>query len=48
MLEETVTRLGNDIADLAYKLSFLEEEVAKLNAYMNDIKDNSTEVNDEL
>jgi hypothetical protein len=39
MLEETVTRLGNDIADIAYKLSYLEEEVAKLNAYINDIKE---------
>ena len=39
MLEEVVTRLGNDVADIAYKLSFLEEEIAKLNAYINDIKE---------
>mgnify|MGYP003151898864 CR=1 FL=1 len=39
MFEETITRLGNDIADIAHKLNFLEEEVAKLNAYIIDIKD---------
>ena len=38
MLEEVVQRLGNDVADVAYKLSLLEEEVAKLNAYISDIK----------
>ena len=43
MLEEAVTRLGNDIADIAYKLSYLEEEVAKLNAYINDIKEKERE-----
>ena len=43
MLEETVTRLGNDIADMAYKLSYLEEEVAQLNAYINDIKNKERE-----
>ena len=43
MLEDTVTRLGNDIADIVYKLSYLEEEVAKLNAYINDIKEKERE-----
>tara|TARA_R110002012_G_scaffold320505_1_gene544317 strand:- start:577 stop:714 length:138 start_codon:yes stop_codon:yes gene_type:complete len=38
MLEDVVQRLGNDVADVAYKLSLLEEEVAKLNAYISDIK----------
>ena len=39
MLEETVTRLGSDIADIAYKVSLLEEEVANLSAYINEIKE---------
>ena len=39
MNEETITRLGNDIADIAYKLSLLEDEVAKLNAQVTDIKE---------
>ena len=39
MFEETMTRLGNDIADIAHKLNFLEEEVAKLNAYIIEIKE---------
>ena len=43
MLEELIGRLGNDVADIAYKLSFLEEEIAKLNAYINDIKEKERE-----
>ena len=43
MLEEVVTRLGNDIADLAHKLNFLEEELAKINADVIDIKDKKEE-----
>ena len=39
MVEDIVQRLGNDVADMAYKLSFLEEEIAKLNAYIEDIKE---------
>jgi hypothetical protein len=39
MIEETVTRLGNDIADVAYKLSILEEEIAKLNAHIIELLD---------
>ena len=39
MIEETVTRLGNDIAEVAYKLSFLEEEIAKLNAHIIELLD---------
>ena len=43
MLEEAVLRLGNDIADLSYKVNLLEEEVAKLNAHVTDIKDKERE-----
>jgi|TARA_R110002020_G_scaffold383431_2_gene594065 hypothetical protein len=43
MLEETVDRLGNDIADLAYRYSLLEEEIAKLNAYITEIKEKERE-----
>jgi len=43
MLEDTVTRLGSDIADIAYKLSFLEDEIAKLNAYIEEIKEKERE-----
>ena len=39
MTEDAIQRLGNDVADIAYKLSFLEEEVARLNAYIEDIKE---------
>lgn len=38
MKEEIIQRLGNDVADIAYKLSLLEEEVARLNAYVEEIK----------
>ena len=38
MSEEIIIRLGNDIADIAYKLSLLEDEVAKLNAHIDEIK----------
>ena len=40
MADSVIQRLGNDIADMAYKLSLLEEEVARLNAYVEDIKEN--------
>tara|TARA_Y100001938_G_C8073984_1_gene424857 strand:- start:1222 stop:1359 length:138 start_codon:yes stop_codon:yes gene_type:complete len=43
MLEEMIGRLGNDVAELAYKLSFLEEEIAKLNAHVIDIKEKERE-----
>ena len=39
MVDETIQRLGSDVADIAYKLSYLEEEIAKLNAYIEDIKE---------
>ena len=39
MVDDTVARLGNDIADLAYRYSLLEEDVAKLNAYITDMKE---------
>ena len=39
MVDDVIQRLGNDVADVAYKLSCLEEEVAKLNAYIEDIKE---------
>tara|TARA_R100001594_G_scaffold110174_1_gene144930 strand:- start:156 stop:287 length:132 start_codon:yes stop_codon:yes gene_type:complete len=39
MLEENVLRLGNDIADLSYKINLLEEEVAKLNAVIIELKE---------
>ena len=41
-----LTSLGRQVADMEYKLGYLEDEVAKLNAYINDIKDNSEEIND--
>ena len=43
MIEETVTKLGNDIAEVAYKLSFLEEELAKLNAHIIELLDKERE-----
>ena len=43
MTNDVIARLGSDIADVAYKLSLLEEEVAKLNAYVHEIKEESTD-----
>jgi hypothetical protein len=39
MLDNIVTRLESDVADMAYKLCQLEEEVAQLNAYVNELKE---------
>ena len=39
MVDEIIIRLGNDIADIAYKLSLLEDEVAKLNAHIDEINE---------
>tara|TARA_Y100001973_G_scaffold105790_1_gene180314 strand:+ start:2230 stop:2367 length:138 start_codon:yes stop_codon:yes gene_type:complete len=39
MTEDAIQRLGNDVADIAYKLSFLEEEIARLNAHIEDLKE---------
>jgi hypothetical protein len=39
LTEEMISRLGNDVADVAYKISLLEEEVAKLNAYITELKE---------
>tara|TARA_R100001129_G_C5108322_1_gene186414 strand:+ start:115 stop:255 length:141 start_codon:yes stop_codon:yes gene_type:complete len=46
MFDDTVVKLGSDIADIAYKLNLLEDEVAKLNAYINELKQNKGEDND--
>ena len=38
-MDEIVLKLGSDVADIAYKLSFLEEEIARLNAHIEDLKE---------
>ena len=38
-MDEIVLKLGSDVSDIAYKLSFLEEDVARLNSYIEDIKE---------
>ena len=43
MLDDTIIKLGNDVADLAYKLNFLEEEIAKLLADVTEIKEKERE-----